>query len=277
MGIRKYDPIYFIINGTMLTLDPEAIGGVDNEFSVTYPMALGAHDFTADDAYDPTEYPDTDSAPLSGRLGDGEDTPYFHVMNRAELSAVTRTVGGRIRLVHGGDDTGNTYPGSNGSPGLLVYLPKAQLLTVQFTLSMGNFNSFERLKFGIARLNNTDSGQPSEHSVVSWTPSSTTAASESLIIYGNTYAATTTLNTFISSNVCTRTYKLDIQGPNVASYASPSSGSTTPSTFLRGRSSPLTGMGDLVLFVGLGTAAAPTSGYYAEIGGLTVSGTRFLI
>lgn len=276
--LRQYNPAHFTISGQVLSLAEGVLSSGD--FTRSFSFGGGAHDYTLDAQWNDTLYPDTSDATMSGPLGDGTNVPVFYALAKSVFATngMTRTAGGKLRITHNGSNSGAAFPAANASPSILIRMPVAQILTVQFTLTMENFVQFERVRAGVCRRSYTDGAQPSSFADVSWTPSSATVASEDIRLWDNNYAATTDLTSFISSNVCTRTYKFDMRGPNIAAYGSPSSGSTTPSTHLHGRSSALVGgMGDLAFFLSLGTASTPEAGYYAEIGGLSVSGTRTIL
>ncbi len=266
-----------VTSGT-IALVSDLADKVSNTISRSYPMAGGTHDYTLDANWTPALYTETSDAVMSGVLGDGVDVPFFHVIGRDRVAAngMTRTAGGQLRITHDGSAAGNAYPGSYTAPGLLIRLPLAQILSVTFTVSMGNFATLERPRFGIASLSRSFGSSAAEVSTILWTPSSTTAASESTTLWSAS-AGSAAMSTFIAANICTRTYKLDLQGPNLGIYGSASSGSIVPSTLLRGRSTANTAiMSDLVLFLSLGSAAAPAANYYAEIGNLSLGGTRYL-
>lgn len=258
--LRSYFPDHFTIEGNVLKINTKIVDA--QLLTIGYSFSGGPIYFlpSTDNPADVTDIPVS-----RGIAFDEKVLPLFFAMNPTNMSALDLVAGGGLRITHiGGADTGAPWPTANDSPQLMFPLPACDELSVLFEMEMGNFSGTEVLSFGIAKRSTVAATQPSARACVTWTPSSTIAASESMALYDVAYPDTTALGTFITANVCRRSYRLKLDPANVRTEVSDESQSSF-SDFISRSSALQGGMSDLVFYMSVGTSGVPAAGYYAEL------------
>lgn len=265
---RQLDPTQWDIAGNVASIKPSVITG--GTFSKTYTFAGGAHDYTVDPNYNPSDFPDDDLADLSsGLLGDGVSVPYFYTVGRGSVSALARTTNS-LRLT-GSSFVGGSWPGDSGGVALLFNLPWPQLADVTLTLksNMVDLGADCGGKMTVSLVcPNSGNSAPFPMSSAAWEFSGTDVF-ETITTAGLS-SSPTTITDWASDGVVTRTYKLSADGPSFVISGSPA-GDSSPLTVLHRRKSAHLTLKSMALVVGIG-ASVDGDGLYVDISGLTLSG-----
>lgn len=261
--------------------------GLQSAVSVSYDFAPPgdlSHNYAADPSYaSPYSNHDTGNDGSgsaftgSGELGDGTHVPLFFALDPTHTSAIALNGSGALRITHtAASDSGRGLPETVGAPQIVIPLPPMDSCTVIATIRT-NVPSGTGGAMG-AKLSLL--GKGSSTSLVNLGSAelamSGTSPTMTKSVYYDVFAAAENLHTDttnLSAGVVTLTVKIVFDRINVGVY------DNSGPTLLRGKQAIFQGTGmrtaALVFAVGTHTAGnTPLAGYYGELTGLSITGTR---
>jgi hypothetical protein len=254
----------------------DSLGGATSFTKTFLPSgATTSKDFTLEANYSPANYPDTahGGTTVSGELGDGSNEPKFWVIgkNLAAANGVTRTTTNRLRVQHSTTTSSTLWPEVADALTLWIPLPHLHDLSVDFTLSSNapGQGASNPVHCGLA-VGSVGSTENQRLATIRWLSSSATAMTEGVTLQTDAYG-TAAVDSYISSGVCTKHYRIEVHGPNAAVFGG-AVGATVANTLIQGRSNAFyTGRSGLHFYLSVGRSAGTP---YAEIGALSVTAKR---
>ena len=251
-----------------------------NSATVTFPLT-GTHDYTADSAYSPATYPDNQSTVTTGRLGDGVIAPTFFAINKVNINALALTSGNTLRMTTAASSmTGDTWPTTDtvgGAPLIFVPLPNIESGVIQFTMAANIVSAWDggdQITVSVGLLRAVEAGVPRAIAQIQWTANSGGfTPCEHLYLHGTAYSLAN-LATFTSGGICTRIYKINLDGPGAAISGQPPGGGAF--SLLHGRNDPelIASRRDYMLCMRIFAPSGISVNAYVEIGGLSITAER---